>query len=243
MSGEKDSWVERAKLAEQAERYEDMAKSMKQVTEIGADLSNEERNLLSVAYKNVVGTRRSSWRVISSIEQKSGEESKKDLAKAYREKIEEELRKICNEVLELLDKYLIAKAASTDSKVFYLKMKGDYYRYLAEVETGDAKTSVVKDSEQAYQDAFEAAKGEMQPTHPIRLGLALNFSVFYYEILSKPDKACELAKQAFDEAIAELDTLREESYKDSTLIMQLLRDNLTLWTSDNQEAEEQDEQS
>ena len=54
---------------------------------------------------------------------------------------------------------------------------------------------VVKDSEQAYQDAFEAAKGEMQPTHPIRLGLALNFSVFYYEILSKPDKACELAKQ------------------------------------------------
>ena len=72
------------------------------MTELGADLSNEERNLLSVAYKNVVGTRRSSWRVISSIEQKSGEESKKDLAKAYREKIEEELRKICNEVLVCL---------------------------------------------------------------------------------------------------------------------------------------------
>lgn len=72
----------------------------------------------------------------------------------------------------------------------------------------------------------------MQPTHPIRLGLALNFSVFYYEIMSSPDKACQLAKQAFDDAIAELDTLNEDSYKDSTLIMQLLRDNLTLWTSD-----------
>merc|ERR1711860_298887 len=81
-------------------------------------------------------------------------------------------------------------------------------------------------------DAFEVSKSKMQPTHPIRLGLALNFSVFYYEIMSSPDKACQLAKQAFDDAIAELDTLNEDSYKDSTLIMKLLRDNLTLWTSD-----------
>jgi 14-3-3 protein epsilon len=82
------------------------------------------------------------------------------------------------------------------------------------------------------------AQTELTPTHPIRLGLALNFSVFYYEILNSPDRACHLAKQAFDDAIAELDSLSEESYRDSTLIMQLLRDNLTLWTSsDTAEAE------
>ena len=87
----------------------------------------------------------------------------------------------------------------------------------------------------AYKAATEIAQTELAPTHPIRLGLALNFSVFYYEILNSPDRACHLAKQAFDDAIAELDTLSEDSYKDSTLIMQLLRDNLTLWTSDLQD--------
>lgn len=81
------------------------------------------------------------------------------------------------------------------------------------------------------QTATDIAQSELTPTHPIRLGLALNFSVFYYEILNSPDRACHLAKQAFDDAIAELDSLSEESYRDSTLIMQLLRDNLTLWTS------------
>jgi len=229
----KETNVERAKLAEQAERYDDMAKSMKLVTESGSELSNEERNLLSVAYKNVVGTKRSSWRVISSIEQKSGDDEKQKMAKEYREKIEGELNLICKEVLKLLDDHLIPNASNPESKVFYLKMKGDYFRYLAEVATGDERKTVVDQSQDAYQDAFEVAKKEMQPTHPIRLGLALNFSVFYYEIQNAPDKACSMAKEAFDDAIAELDTLKEDSYKDSTLIMQLLRDNLTLWTSDN----------
>ncbi|KAM7411683.1 hypothetical protein PAMA_021594 [Pampus argenteus] len=232
---DKNDLVQKAKLAEQAERYDDMASNMKSVTEQGAELSNEERNLLSVAYKNVVGARRSSWRVISSIEQKTeGNDKKQQMAREYREKIECELQEICHDVLGLLDKYLIVNTSAAESKVFYLKMKGDYYRYLSEVACGTAKKDTVDSSQQAYQQAFDISKGEMQPTHPIRLGLALNFSVFYYEILNNPDKACSLAKTAFDEAIAELDTLNEDSYKDSTLIMQLLRDNLTLWTSENQ---------
>lgn len=97
---DKNELVQKAKLAEQAERYDDMASCMKSVTEQGAELSNEERNLLSVAYKNVVGARRSSWRVVSSIEQKTeGAEKKQQMAREYREKIETELRDICNDVL------------------------------------------------------------------------------------------------------------------------------------------------
>jgi len=226
--------VNRAKLAEQAERYDDMAGEMKLVTEQSPELTNEERNLLSVAYKNVVGSKRSSWRVIYTIEEKTGEK----YVQEYRVKVEEELRGVCGEVLSLLDKHLIPKSTTAESKVFYLKMRGDYYRYLAEVARGGEKEAPIQSSQTAYQEAFDVAKLKMAPTHPIRLGLALNFSVFFYEILGSADRACHLAKQAFDEAIAELDTLSEDSYKDSTLIMQLLRDNLTLWTSDAEGAEE-----
>jgi len=244
MSADRTDFVSRAKLAEQAERYDDMAEFMKHVTESGDELSNEERNLLSVAYKNVVGARRSSWRVISSIEQKTPEDDKKHaMCKEYREKVEAELKEICDAVLELLEKHLIAKSTNSESKVFYLKMKGDYHRYLAEVAVGDDRAAIMSNAQESYKNAFEIAGGEMPPTHPIRLGLALNYSVFYYEILNDPEQACTLAKTSFDDAIAELDTLSEESYKDSTLIMQLLRDNLTLWTSDNAAEEENEEQA
>ena len=122
--------------------------------------------------------------------------------------------------------------------LFTIYRKGDYHRYLAEFATGDKRSISADKSLDAYKCASDIASAELPPTHPIRLGLALNFSVFYYEILNSPDRACHLAKQAFDDAIAELDTLSEESYKDSTLIMQLLRDNLTLWTSsDSADAE------
>lgn len=107
---------------------------------------------------------------------------------------------------------------------------------MAEFLLGDDRKSEAKEALNAYQKALEISK-KLSTTNPIRLGLALNFSVFYYEIENNPEKACNLAKEAFDEAIADLETLSEDSYKDSTLIMQLLRDNLTLWKSDMQDEE------
>jgi 14-3-3 protein beta/theta/zeta len=228
-----------AKIAEQTERHDEMAACMKKVTEMGQILSNEERNLLSVAYKNIVGSRRSAWRIVKNIQQRSGAETKKyAMTQTLQKTVEQELHNVCEEVLELLDKYLITKLQndeeSTDSLVFYLKMKGDYYRYLAEVAEDKEKEKVVSNSEDAYKQAMDKATEKLKTTHPIRLGLALNFSVFYYEIKEDTSEACKLAKTAFDEAIADLDSLSEESYKDSTLIMQLLRDNLTLWTSEQE---------
>jgi len=231
----REDHVYHAKLAEQAERYDEMVEAMKKVAQMNTELSVEDRNLLSVAYKNVIGARRASWRIISSIEQKEenkGNEKHVSITREYRKKVEKELITICNDILGLLEDHLIKSATTGESKVFYHKMKGDYHRYLAEFAVGDDRKAPSDHSLQAYKAASEVAVTELLPTHPIRLGLALNFSVFYYEILNSPDRACQLAKQAFDDAISELDNLSEDSYKDSTLIMQLLRDNLTLWTSD-----------
>merc|ERR1739845_303891 len=137
-------------------------------------------------------------------------------------------------ILSLLDGDLISKASTGESKVFYQKMKADYYRYIAEFTDGDKKEKAAKSAEDAYAEANKVAEKDLAVTHPIRLGLALNYSVFMYEVMSKPDEACKMARTAFEDAIAELDNVAEESYKDSTLIMQLLRDNLTLWTSDQE---------
>ncbi|KAB0376591.1 hypothetical protein FD755_011035 [Muntiacus reevesi] len=173
---DKNELVQRAKLAEQAERYDDMAACMKSVTEPGAKLADEERSLLA-CFKR--------WKVLRK---------KQKMTREHREKIETRLGHIC-------DDFLIPSASQAVSKVFCLKMKEDYYHSLVEVAA----------------KAFEISKKKMQPTHPIRLGLALNFSVLYDEIFNFPEKVF----------IAELDAVSEESYKGSMLIVQLLGNNLT----------------
>jgi tetratricopeptide (TPR) repeat protein len=213
------------------------------------NLSVDERNLLSVAYKNVIGARRASWRTLNA---ESQDEKNSDLIVAYKKQVESELTVICDEVLNLLTNQLVQqslidkindagnekiddpdyKPGPGEAQVFYLKMAGDYYRYLAEaVSEGDNE----KEAAEYYKRAFQLSEKVLEPTHPIRLGLALNYSVCYYEILKDKKKACQLAKDAFDEAISKLDKLEESDYKDSTLIMQLLRDNLTLWTSTDED--------
>merc|ERR1712118_637425 len=121
-----------------------------------------------------------------------------------------ELQGICDTILTLLDGSLVPGAKDAESKVFYHKMKGDYYRYIAEFTDGDKKSAAANKAKSAYDDAMGAAS-ELAVTHPIRLGLALNFSVFHYEVLSNPDEACKMARTAFEDAIAELDNSRRRA--------------------------------
>jgi len=230
-----------AKIAEVAERYTDMCEFLHKLVEMKCTsketLTVDERNLLSVAYKNVVGTKRQSWRTLT---QGNFDQLDQDQLTDYRSIIEKELKAVCNEVINLLELTTnVAKEEESDSQkedlVFYLKMRGDYYRYLSEFIPDEENQS---SAEKFYQEATGYAQENLPETHPTRLGLALNYSVCCYEILDKKELACDIAKKAFDSAIEKLNTLNDSSYKDSTLIMQLLRDNLTLWTSEREDAQE-----
>jgi len=209
-----------------------MVLCMRKVVKINADLSNEERNLLSVAFKNVIGSRRASWRIITSIEARENEKGVTDnlpMIAVLRKQYEFELAAICDDILNLLDAFLIPAATGGEAKVFFLKMKGDYHRYYAETQPGDAQKRAALD---AYEKAMQIAQTSLAPAHPIRLGLALNFSVFHYEIMKQREIGFQQAKKAYEEASSELDTLDEEARRESQLIVHLLRDNLALWSEE-----------
>lgn len=243
---DREQLIYMAKVCEQSERFEDMLAYMKQVLKLNVSLNVEERNLLSVAYKNFVGVPRSAWRVLQSLEEKENKdvkdrteepnrETRLNLLKTCKEDTEKELSAICKEIIASIDEVCLKKADENnenDAKVFFLKMKGDYYRYIAEYISGEEKEKTSVKAFDSYMKAYDLAKVELKTTNPIRLGLALNYSVFYYEIKEDSKEACNIAKTAFDDAIADIENIDESHYKDSTTIMQLMRDNLTLWTSE-----------
>eukprot|EP00008_Paramoeba_atlantica_P007601 CAMPEP_0201482902 /NCGR_PEP_ID=MMETSP0151_2-20130828/7159_1 /ASSEMBLY_ACC=CAM_ASM_000257 /TAXON_ID=200890 /ORGANISM="Paramoeba atlantica, Strain 621/1 / CCAP 1560/9" /LENGTH=273 /DNA_ID=CAMNT_0047865813 /DNA_START=75 /DNA_END=896 /DNA_ORIENTATION=+ len=244
-----------AKLAEQTERFEDMVRYVKGLAALKPELSPEERNLLSVAYKNVIGARRAAWRVVAAAltqhesvlpEGESGEteDATRTALREYKSSIECEVGEVCTDIVTLLEGTLLpAVAEDAETRVFYLKMEGDYYRYHAET-LGEEKADAPKrHALEAYRTATELAEPVLSPTHPIRLGLALNFSVFYYEILHDFDKGCAMAQKAFDDACPDLESLDEENYKESALILHLLRDNLALWRNEGEDAENSSEGS
>eukprot|EP00483_Globobulimina_turgida_P009392 UN09411 len=181
------------RVAETTEQYEDMCKFVKTLVELKSakrkDLDVEERNLLSVAYKNVAGSKRAAWRTLST-----GLEADEVLLNKYKTLIEDELEEICQEVLELLTRYLCknVEGDNDETEVFYLKMCGDYYRYLSEFRADDKYKESAKEF---YSKAMVIAEANLNETHPTRLGLALNFSVCYYKILNEHEKACDLPKK------------------------------------------------
>jgi len=227
-----------AKLAEQAERWDDVIKQLKSIISYSdARLSMEERNLLSIAYKHVTGTLRTSWRTVEGIEKQeinNGRASHREqaLIRRQREKIELELADACKDLLDLLDRQLVPAAEPGEERVFYLKMQGDYYRYLAEFARRQDRERSAQLALEAYKASYKHAFSTLPSWHPTRLGVALNFSVYFHDVCGSPDRACHLAKHAFDEAVGAMHATPEHTFRDSLMILHLLRDDIILWSAE-----------
>ncbi|CAE8582056.1 unnamed protein product [Polarella glacialis] len=210
-----------------------MADYMKDRVEMGHPLNSEERDMFSAAFKNALTERRHAVRVAVSVEQQEeaeGREQNANLARGYRSKVEAELQGICDKALQLLKNSLVPSAESGEAKTFYLKMQGDYFRYMAEFASGHVRDNAANEARIAYGQGMEEAT-VLESTHPVRLGLALNFSVFQHEVLQDTEDAIKTAHEALNGAKEGIRRVPEETRNDAILTMQLLQDNLSLWTN------------
>ena len=235
-----DKNVYLAMLAEQCSRYEEMVKFLEDMVKTkNQDINSDERNLLSIAYKNSISSRRGALRTIMAYESKEKKKESSNFLpyiQEYRKKVEDELTKICEKILESIDSNLLNKATENEAKVFYIKMKGDYNRYIAEYAQGDLKDKVSKAALEAYNEAQNLAK-DLPTMNAIALGLALNFSVFYYEVMNDHKKAIEIATGSYEKAEKELPNIDEDAdeNRDAVSIINLLKENLDMWKQEEEE--------
>lgn len=237
MSATYEKQVYLAMLAEQCNRFEDMMSFLDVMVKNKTEgLSSDERNLLSIAYKNTISLRRTAIRTLLAYEMK--EKKKEDspylaYIVEYKKRIEKELEDLCENIIKNIDDSLLTRANDDESKVFYHKMKADYFRYIAENIEPERKKSYADKSLSSYDEAMKISSN-LDITNPIRLGLALNFSVFYYEVIGDQEKACVIAKETIAKANEPLSNVDvdDEEHKDAISIINLLQENLNMWTAE-----------
>lgn len=224
-----------ARVAEQAERFDDMVEYLAKVLDTkGGDVTADERNLLSVAFKNLISSKRAACRTIAAIEQNPKYSKFSEALASYKNTIENQLTADCEKVVDMINSKVLQKDCDGEAKAFFIKMVGDYYRYIAE-NAKDSKLEQVR--QQALKAYGEANEITLPPCNPIKLGLALNFSVFHYEVMKDHKSACDLADRALQEALDKIDELEEDDFRDAKSIIELLKENLTLWKEEEEEGD------
>ena len=228
-----DSNLFLARVAEQAERFNDMVDYLSAVLDKeGGAVNADARNLISVAFKNLISGARAACRTIAAIEQNPKYSKFGEALGAYKAKIEQELIADCEKVIAIINEKVLAKSCEEEAKAFFVKMVGDYYRYMAE----NAKDAKLEETKSKALAAYNEANGITLPAcNPIKLGLALNFSVFHYEAMKDPKAAIDLADKALQEALDKIDELEEDDFRDAKSIIELLKENLTLWKEEGEE--------
>lgn len=224
-----------ARVAEQAERFDDMVSYLQDVVKQKSDdFTTEERNLLSVGFKNQIGSKRTAIRTISAIEQNPKYSKFNQALLVYKKRIEDELFKQCMSIVKIVSDQCMKVAQTDETKAFFYKMIGDYYRYVAECANLNDVEKVKNGALENYKLA-QSTSESLNACNPIRLGLALNFSVFYYEVMNNHKEACTLGESALSDALEKIDDVDEETFRDAKSIIELLKENLSLWKEEEEQ--------
>ena len=221
-----------AQVALIAERYFDASKYIEElIKKKKEDLTKEEKNIFYKSFKYVVNSKRSAWLSINYLEEKEKNDERMEIIKNYKNIIEKDILEICKNVITLINNFLLTKAVIDESKMFYLKMKGDYYRYLCEFKALNENKNYLEESEKNYKNAIELSQN-ISWIGTIKLGLYLNYSVFIYEIKKDTKKAIQIAKEAVKSAKKYSDKIKEEEDKDAEITIQVLKENINYWEED-----------
>ena len=236
----REEYVYLSKLYERAERFQDMVSVINKFIEITPKLSKDEKNILSAGYKNILSDKRASWRLLNSMERKEAKKKSPQVPhiREIKSRIESELKKIFDDMHNLVDKYLLPNAEDPESKVFYLRLKGDHYRYLCEISKDKELEKAIEKAEKVYKEAYEISEKELPFINSTRVGLCLNMALFFYEIKGDKKEGCKIAKKSFEESMKYLDDLEKFKSKDVLLLIQLLKENLIFWSSEMNEDEQ-----
>ena len=225
------------KLFNCSENYPDMVKAINKYIELNPKLSKEENKLLCNAYKNVVSDKRNSLQILLNYAKK---EESKPVNKLHeisiiKEKIISELKEIFKEIHSMLDRYLIPNAQDSESKILYMKLKADYYRYHCEFAEGEEFEEISNNARKMYKEAFDLAEKELPLYNEVRLGLVLNYSVFEYDIMDNKNEGLEMASKIYNDTMKILDDVEKKRASDNLLLIQIIKENLDIWSNEVEE--------
>ena len=225
------------KLFNCSENYPDMVKAINKYIELNPKLTKEENKLLCNAYKNVVSDKRNSLQILLNYAKK---EESKPVNKLHeisiiKEKIISELKEIFKEIHSMLDRYLIPNAQDSESKILYMKLKADYYRYHCEFAEGEEFEEISNNARKMYKEAFDLAEKELPLYNEVRLGLVLNYSVFEYDIMDNKNEGLEMASKIYNDTMKILDDVEKKRSSDNLLLIQIIKENINIWSNETEE--------
>lgn len=235
----REEYIYLSKLYERAERFPDMVETINKFIKINPELSKDEKNILSAGYKNILSDKRASWRLLNFMEKKESKKKPTQVPhiKEIKSHIEKEIKEQIESAHKMINEFLLPNAKDSESKVFYLRLKADHFRYLSEITKEKEYNKAIENAEKAYKEAYEIAIKDLPVINSTRVGLCLNFAVFYYEVKGDKKEGCKIAKKSFEDSMKYLDELEKFKSKDILLLIQLLKENLIFWSSEMNEEE------